>query len=169
VNPKAKKPLPTWLPLVIGTLLVAQFAGLGAWQVSRGLEKRAEQQLFRDETGFAAWQDGMEIRPYQRLKASGVYDGDHQFLLENIIVNSHYGYYVLTPLVANDGEPVLLVNRGWIEKTAEPQTFTFEQRTALWLRFTDLVQEEPLGWCAFTEVEVWGRDAKVTQAAKTAP
>lgn len=120
MNPKAKKPLPTWLPLVIGTLLVAQFAGLGAWQVSRGLEKRAEQQLFRDETGFAAWQDGMEIRPYQRLKASGVYDGDHQFLLENIIVNSHYGYYVLTPLVANAGEPVLLVNRGWIEKTAEP-------------------------------------------------
>jgi surfeit locus 1 family protein len=120
VNPKAKKPLPTWLPLVIGTLLVAQFAGLGAWQVSRGLEKRAEQQLFRDETGFAAWQDGMEIRPYQRLKASGVYDSDHQFLLDNIIVNSHYGYYVLTPLIANAGEPVLLVNRGWIEKTAEP-------------------------------------------------
>jgi len=119
VNPKAKKPLPTWLPLVVGAVLVAQFAGLGAWQISRGLEKRAEQQLFRDDTGFAAWQDGMEIRPFQRLKASGVYDVEHQFLLENIIVNSHYGYYVLTPLVASDDEPVLLVNRGWIEKTPD--------------------------------------------------
>lgn len=27
---------------------------------------------------------------------------------------------MLTPLVANDDEPVLLVNRGWIEKTAAP-------------------------------------------------
>lgn len=52
-----------------------------------------------------------------------------------------------------------------IEKTAEPQTFTFDNRTVEWLRFTDLVQEEPLGWCAFMEVEVWGRDAK-TQPAK---
>lgn len=97
-------------------LLVAQFAGLGAWQISRGLEKRADQVAFRDETGFAAWRDGMEIRPYQQLKATGHYDNEHQFLLENIIVNSRYGYYVLTPLLAEEDEPVLLVNRGWIEK-----------------------------------------------------
>jgi surfeit locus 1 family protein len=41
-------------------------------------------------------------------------------LLENIIVNSRYGYYVITPLVGLDDEPVLLVNRGWIEKANEP-------------------------------------------------
>jgi surfeit locus 1 family protein len=73
--------------------------------------------MFRDETGFASWHDGMEIRPYQRLKATGSYDGSRQTLLENIIVNGRYGYYVLTPLVGLDGEPLLLVNRGWIEKT----------------------------------------------------
>jgi cytochrome oxidase assembly protein ShyY1 len=119
VNTKTKKPLPTWLPLVVGALLVAQFAGLGAWQISRGLEKRADQQMFRDETGFASWHDGMEIRPYQRLKATGSYDGSRQILLENIIVNSRYGYYVLTPLVGLDGKPVLLINRGWIERTGD--------------------------------------------------
>lgn len=120
VNTRTRKPLPSWLPLVVGALLVAQFAGLGAWQISRGLEKRAEQAMFRDESGFAAWQDGMEVRPFQRLKATGSYDGSHQVLLENIIVNSRYGYYVITPLVGLDDEPVLLVNRGWIERTAEP-------------------------------------------------
>jgi surfeit locus 1 family protein len=119
VNAKTKKPLPAWLPFVVGLLLVAQFAGLAVWQISRGLEKRALQAAFRDETGFSAWQHGMEIRPYQRLKASGHYDNEHQFLLENIIVNSRNGYYVLTPLLAQDGEPVLLVNRGWIEKPRE--------------------------------------------------
>ena len=52
-----------------------------------------------------------------------------------------------------------------IAKTADPQTFTFRKRTATWLRFTDLVQEEPLGWCGFSEVEVWGRDAKPAKVA----
>ena len=108
--------MPTWLPLLVGSVLVVQFAGLGAWQISRGLEKRADRALFNDASGFAAWQHGMEIRPYQRLKATGRYDNERQFLLENIIVNSRYGYYVLTPLVSRLDEPVLLVNRGWIEK-----------------------------------------------------
>ena len=46
-----------------------------------------------------------------------------------------------------------------IEKKAEGQTFNFSKRTVDWLRITDLIQDEPLGWCGFTEVEVWGRDA----------
>ena len=120
MNTKTKKPLPRWLPLIVGVALVAQFAGLGVWQISRGMEKRAEQVAYRDETGFANWQHGMDVRPYQRLKAQGRYDSDRQFLLENIIINSRYGYYVLTPLIAEDGEPALLVNRGWIEKGNEP-------------------------------------------------
>ena len=120
MNTQSRKPLPSWLPLVVGALLVAQFAGLGAWQISRGMEKRAEQQLYRDDTGFTPWQHGLEVRPYQRLEAFGEFDGEHQFLLENIIVNSRYGYYVITPLVGLTGEPVLLINRGWIEKTGEP-------------------------------------------------
>lgn len=99
---------------------MAQFAGLAAWQISRGMEKRASQQLFRDETGFAAWAHGTEVRPYQRLQATGYYDSERQILLENIIVNSRYGYYVITALHGLSGEPLLLVNRGWIEKTNEP-------------------------------------------------
>lgn len=119
MNTKAKKPLPSWLPFVVGWVLVAQFAALGVWQITRGFEKRADQQLFQDETGFSAWHDGMEVRPFQRLKATGRYDGGRQVLLENIIVNSRYGYYVITPLVDMDDEPVLLVNRGWIERDSD--------------------------------------------------
>lgn len=120
MNTRTKKPLPTWLPLIVGTALVIQFAGLGAWQISRGMEKRANQALFNAESSFAAWQDGVEVRPYQRIRATGRYDAERQFLLENIIVNSRYGYYVITPLIGEAGEPLLLVNRGWIEKGGEP-------------------------------------------------
>jgi len=46
-----------------------------------------------------------------------------------------------------------------IEKTGDAQTLKFRKRTVEWLQFTDLVQKEPLGWCGFSEVEVWGKDA----------
>ena len=113
----AKKSLPDWLPFVVGAVLVVQFAGLGAWQVSRGLEKRAEQDLFADESGFAAWSDGMAIRPYQPLRVTGQPDSARQFLLDNIIIESRIGYYVLTPYETDGDAPLLLVNRGWIEKS----------------------------------------------------
>ena len=46
-----------------------------------------------------------------------------------------------------------------IAKTADQQKFSFKKRTATWLRLTDLVQAEPLGWCALVEVLIWGHDA----------
>lgn len=118
MNGQTKKRLPGWLPMAVGAVLVVQFAGLGVWQLNRGLEKRATRATFAEETGFSAWQDGVDVRPYQRLKATGRYDDSRQLLLENIIVDSRYGYYVITPLLSREDEPVLLVNRGWIEKPA---------------------------------------------------
>jgi len=117
LNEKSKNKLPSWLPLLVGALFVALFAGLGGWQLDRGLGKRVEQQLFRDDTGHARWRNGMAVRPFQRLEATGYYDDERQVLLDNIIANGRRGYYVITPLAGPDGEPVLLVNRGWIEKT----------------------------------------------------
>ena len=117
MNGKTKRPLPTWLPLVVGAFLVVQFAGLGAWQISRGLEKRAAQYAYSDETGFKAWRNGMGVRSFQRLKATGSYDGEHQIVLDNIIINSRYGHYIVTPFEIAADQPLLLVNRGWVEKT----------------------------------------------------
>ncbi|MDJ0938133.1 MAG: SURF1 family protein [Woeseiaceae bacterium] len=116
MNTNAKKPLPAWLPLLVGSLLVIQFAGLGVWQVSRGLEKAAEQEAFSSGGGFTSFRNGTEVRSYQPIKATGRFDGEHQFLLDNIILNNRYGYYVVTALELDEDEPLLLVNRGWIEK-----------------------------------------------------
>ena len=109
----------SWIPYVIGAILVVQFAGLGVWQVSRAFEKRAEQQAFVTQTGFASWSDGVDVRPFQKLKATGHFDVEHQFLLENIIINSRLGYYVLTALHVADDTPLLLINRGWFERSSE--------------------------------------------------
>ncbi len=117
MNKKTQKPLPSWLPLLVGGLLVVQFAGLGAWQISRGLEKRAVQYAYQDETSFKSWQHGMDVRAFQRIKATGIYDGEHQVVLDNIIINSRYGHYVITPLDIDSSKPLLLINRGWVEKS----------------------------------------------------
>jgi surfeit locus 1 family protein len=123
-----KKPL-RQLPYGVGAVLVMLFLALCAWQVDRGLGKRAEQRAFASQAGFAAWSNGMKVRPFQKLKASGHLDADHQFLLENIIIDSRNGYYVITPLELRENEPVLLVNRGWLEKTApdfDPATINLD-------------------------------------------
>ena len=103
-----------WMPYVIGAILVVQFAGLGVWQISRGLEKRAQQEAFDARAGFTSWSDGVDVQPFQKLKATGQFVTDRQLLLENIIVNSQVGFYVVTPLRIADDAPLLLVNRGWI-------------------------------------------------------
>jgi cytochrome oxidase assembly protein ShyY1 len=119
VNAPAKYVLPGWLPYLVGALLVIQFAGLGGWQVSRGLEKRAARDLFNDSTAYGRYSEGMEVRPYQRLQVSGHFDGARQFLLDNIVIDGRLGYYVVTPLTfAPDAAP-LLVNRGWLPRQGE--------------------------------------------------
>ena len=108
-----------WLPYALGGLLVALFIGLGVWQIGRAQQKIAARQAFDSETRYTRFVHGMDVRPYERLSAEGVFDTDHQFLLDNIIVDSRNGHYVLTPLVYSDEEPVLIVNRGWIERSGQ--------------------------------------------------
>ena len=117
MNETTKKKFLSWIPYVIGAILVVQFLALGVWQIERGIEKRDQQQAFSSQSDFTAWSDGMPFRSFQKLQATGRFDGAHQFLLENIIINSRYGYYVLTPLLLEEDEPVLLINRGWFERT----------------------------------------------------
>jgi len=46
-----------------------------------------------------------------------------------------------------------------LEKTADPQTITLKKRTVSSLRITNLKQTPPKKWCAFCEIQVWGKDA----------
>jgi surfeit locus 1 family protein len=117
VGDSIKRKVLGWLPYALGVLLVIQFGGLGVWQIERGLGKLAQRREFAEEKGFAAWSDGMPVRSFQKLEVTGRLDAGHQILLENIIIEDRIGYYVLTPLVLADDAPVLIVNRGWIERT----------------------------------------------------
>lgn len=129
MNAPLKRKLLGLLPYAVGAILVVQFAALGVWQIDRGLAKNAERAAFAAGGGFARWTPGSDFRSFQKLEVAGTFDTGHQFLLENIIIDSRIGDYVITPLVIADDEPVLLVNRGWIERRGtgpDPATLAVE-------------------------------------------
>ncbi len=114
-----KNGLSGWQPFVVGTAFVALFAALGGWQISRGFEKQATRDALSATGTYSSFFDGADIAPYEPIKATGRFDSERHFLLDNIPLNNRYGYYVLTPLELASDEPLLLVNRGWIEKTVQ--------------------------------------------------
>ena len=96
--------------------------GLSAWQISRGFEKREAQALYEDPARATEWRDGDEVRPFQRLRVRGAFEPRRQIILDNIIIDSRLGHYVLTPLELGGGVAPLLVNRGWVAKEALAST-----------------------------------------------
>lgn len=108
------------VPPVAALLLVALFTSLGFWQLDRAGQKRALETAFQAEGPARAVQPGMAPAPFERLSARGRYLADRQFLIDNIVQDGRLGYYVITPMELDAGQPLLLVNRGWVPKEDRP-------------------------------------------------
>ncbi len=99
---------------------VVLFLDLGRWQWHRALQKRAQAASF-NAGGQAvtplAGRTSAALARYAQVLLQGSYDGQHQFLLDNMSHAGQPGYQVLTPLQLADGRTVI-VNRGWVAGTA---------------------------------------------------
>jgi surfeit locus 1 family protein len=107
-------------PSVFATVLtlasIALFMKLGLWQLSRAAEKReleaqytSGQQTVIELTA----QNAGTLRRYQKVCATGRYDPQHQFLLDNMpSAMGQPGYRVVTAFELRGGTWVL-VDRGW--------------------------------------------------------
>lgn len=92
---------------------VLLFVLLGNWQLGRATAKRViDEQFSRAEAPVPLPPAAIAVPRYQRVTASGSYDADHQFLLDNMSEAGQAGVHVLTPLLLSDGNAVL-VDRGW--------------------------------------------------------
>ncbi len=106
---------PSWLMIFLTLVVVSLFVYLGFWQIQRGAQKEkmvlAEAAMAKQEP--ILW-DGQHQLPlqYQRIKVKGHYQSDI-FLLDNQHQQHQFGYDVLSPLILNN-EQVILVDRGWI-------------------------------------------------------
>ena len=106
-------------PTVITIVLFGILLSLGFWQLDRAGQKRlllaeynagARATVLRLDAGVRSV-TGLQ---YQFASATGHFDAEHQFLLDNRTHEGVAGYEVLTPLILRDAAVGVLVNRGWI-------------------------------------------------------
>ena len=108
-------------PPVAALTLAAVFVLLGLWQLDRAGQKKANTALFATDNAYAAVGPGQPVQPFQRLLSHGRYLPERQFLIDKMIVEGRVGYFVITPFEYDRDSPLLLVNRGWLRKTALPE------------------------------------------------
>ena len=114
---------PGFWPTLAAALLVSLTLWLGHWQAERGDEKQERQDLFEsrmrepsvDLHGAAA----PETLLYRRVRAAGEYVASQQIFIDNQVFEGRAGFEVVTPLKLRDSGAVVLVERGWIERTAQ--------------------------------------------------
>jgi cytochrome oxidase assembly protein ShyY1 len=122
---------PRWLRLIAAALVVAAgCVALGFWQLDRFHQKQARSDLVHENVAAEPVPadellgDGRALpaaEEWRRVEAHGRYDEAHELLVRNRPLEGSTGYYVLTPLVTDDG-PALLVNRGWVPVGATART-----------------------------------------------
>lgn len=114
---------PRWI--VAGTvvvLLAATFIALGFWQLDRLDQRRTENAVGEERMssavvglGEALAEAGSDLAAieFRRVVASGTFDPSGEVLIRSQVELGQAGFHVITPLVVDDGEAVL-VNRGWV-------------------------------------------------------
>jgi surfeit locus 1 family protein len=107
---------PSWFMTGVTVLLLVLFIVLGRWQWGRGESKQRLLEQFQSGTVGATdlgARGSRELPRFQRVRVTGQWQAQQQFLLDNRTRDGRAGYEVLTPLALRDGR-VLLVNRGWV-------------------------------------------------------
>jgi surfeit locus 1 family protein len=116
---------PSLWPSLATLVLLPVLIGLGQWQLERAAWKQGLVDAHAARIGeparplrslLATFTSGADLE-YRQVTAQGVYDLDHQLLLDNQIYQGAAGYHVLTPLRlegAGPGDAWVLVNRGWV-------------------------------------------------------
>ncbi len=124
-----------WLVLAGAAIGVAITFSLGLWQLGRASEKTALQDARTQQSAKEAL-DGKTLRRgsedvaqrselmHRRVVVKGRWLARHTVYLDNRQMNGKPGFFVLTPLQIEGTGEVLLVQRGWAQRS-------FTDRTAL--------------------------------------
>ena len=114
-----------WVTLVVilGMLFLAR---LGFWQLDRlewrrGLNTEKLAEMNAEPLSLNDDLSALDLPSMinRRIVATGEYDIENQFLIESQIFESQTGRYLLTPLLLENSDLAVLVNRGWIPDTED--------------------------------------------------
>lgn len=103
--------------------MVSLFIHLGNWQFNKAKFKEQRQEMLEKGLHQASTElplqfDDIDEWNYRRVKVVGSYIKP-VFLFDNQIRDGVAGYDVLSPLLLNNRDQVVLVNRGWIKANAD--------------------------------------------------
>ncbi|MFW6596887.1 SURF1 family protein [Propionibacteriaceae bacterium Y2011] len=105
--------------VAFGCVLAVVFVNLGQWQLRRLDERQARNAavVAAEAAPVADWHDYFtrpltEADEWHRVRISGTYDPEHQYVVRFRHNGDVRGYEVVTPLRTDDGT-VVLVNRGF--------------------------------------------------------
>ena len=124
-----------WLVLCLAVMGMAITFSLGMWQLGRAADKTAFQnakqqrseQTVLDGGGLGTAMDAVLQRQaliHRRMTIKGQWLPEHTVYLDNRQMNGKPGFFVLTPLKLEGTGTVMLVQRGWVQRS-------FTDRTAL--------------------------------------
>ncbi len=118
---------PRWLLAHITVVaIVGLFVALGVWQLSRHEERQArnelgESRLTAPPVGLGSLLESatdLESLEFRRVTVTGEFAPEHEVLIRSQVHLGIAGFHVITPLVGENGQAVL-VNRGWVDLTRD--------------------------------------------------
>lgn len=125
-----------WVVLLAALVMAALTARLGWWQLDRAAQKTAVQEA-RDSQGRLPPLAGRDLAReatsathqwYRKAAIDGVWLTEHTVYLDNRPMGGRPGFFVITPLLLEDGRAVV-VQRGWLPRDATDRTRIAAHRT----------------------------------------
>lgn len=114
---------PRLVPTLAAAALIALTGYLSRWQAHRaeGREERQalyEQRMAQPPLRLTGPVDDPAPILFRRVRADGAWIASKQIFIDNQVEQGRAGFAVVTPLRLEPGGAVVLVNRGWIARTA---------------------------------------------------
>ena len=111
-------------PTVATAIVLPILMSLGFWQLDRAEQKQQKLDTFKKrvnqspivlgENDNLAKSESDNVM-YTNFQATGHFDAERSFLVDNKVHKSQVGFFVITPFIVDQSKNVLLVNRGWIK------------------------------------------------------
>ena len=122
------------VPHIAALVVVAGCAWLTQWQVDRAADKREILERWHDRRPVELQALNVPFSLPQPIRAVGIWDPDHQILIDNRVRDRRAGVHVLTPFELSNGR-IFLINRGWAawpSRTAElPDPDVSQRKSAI--------------------------------------
>ncbi len=114
---------PPLVPTLAAAAMLALLLSLGRWQMMRAEEKESRQALYDMRMAAPAFKlsgpiGEPEALLYRRVIAEGRYQPDGQIFIDNRLHQGRAGFHVVTPFEVEGNAATVLVNRGWVARTA---------------------------------------------------